>query len=246
VIVDKEGNLYGTTVNGGTDNAGVVFKLTPDGTETALYRFSGGTDGGYPESGLVMDSEGNLYGTTYGGGDLNFCDGFGCGTVYEITPPGAESVLHSFCSADNSICTDGFDPIAGLILAKGSLYGTTKWGGKDGYGTVFRLSLSGKEGTVLSFTVGGVNGELPDGPVTMDRDGNIYGTTSDGGSGIGNGIVFEISNTGTGTVLHYFNCSSLDGCQPTGSLLLNSSGNLIGTTLGGGTQGEGTVFEITP
>jgi len=86
LIADRQGNLYGTTANGGTNNYGVVFKLAPNRTETVLYRFSGGSDGANPEAGLAMDSEGNLYGTTYQGGDLSFCGGSGCGTVYKVTP----------------------------------------------------------------------------------------------------------------------------------------------------------------
>src|SRR5207253_5645914 len=143
---DAAGNLYGTTTSGGnfghcgTDGCGTVFKLTPSGTETLLYRFLGTPDASYPY-GLVRDAAGNLYGTTLGGG------AYGFGAVFKVTPSGEETVLHSF-----NLPPDGFIPVGVLVLdAAGNLYGTTTGGGFYGLGTVFKLTPSGKETILYSF-----------------------------------------------------------------------------------------------
>ncbi len=181
LIHDARGNIYGTTATGGANQfcpqqggCGTVFKIDPSGTLTVLYSFTGGTDGWDVQSGPVLDSKGNLYGTTVGGGT------FSLGTIYEITAEGSEKVLYSFAGAP-----DGADP--GQISLRGNaLYGTTYTGGDancstftGGCGTIFRASLS--EGEQVLYRFGGVSdGALPTGPVTFDTAGNLYGTTQEG------------------------------------------------------------------
>jgi uncharacterized repeat protein (TIGR03803 family) len=136
LVHDPQGNLYGTTEIGGPSGAGTVFKLTPDGTETVLYGFSGGADGGYPFAGVVLDKNGNLYGTTYEGGDLHCGNVYGCGTVFMLDTGGKETVLHTFTGG-----SDGAHPAAALLRdAAGDLYGTASEGGAYDYGTLFKLT----------------------------------------------------------------------------------------------------------
>jgi len=203
LIFDAAGNLYGTTVNGGTYNYGTAFRLSPgEGgwTETVLHNFGSGTDGAYLYGGLIFDAAGNLYSTTYAGGTYTSCTGTGgCGTVFELTPTGGggwtETVLYSFCPQDN--CTDGFYPEAGVILdAAGNLYGTTSLGGgPHSSGTVFELMPTvggGWTETVLhSFSIIGADGTNPVAGLIFDTAGNLYGTTYEGG--IGRGTVFELT-----------------------------------------------------
>lgn len=257
LIMDKEGNLYGTTNAGGANRLGTVFKLTPGGTETVLHSFAGGrTDGSNPYAGLVMDPKGNLYGVTSAGGNSEFCEGSGCGTVFEITSAGAEGVLYSFCPRATTTCTDGSFPRGTLLRASdGTFYGTTSNGGTSilcggGCGTAFKLS--GRTETILhSFGAGSTDGIFPLGGLIMDSGGNLYGATNDGGSSGQYGTVYEISTTGTETILHNFIDNGVDGLYPQGSLILDSSGNLYGATSAGGTgsfitNNGGVLYEITP
>ncbi|MGH6847915.1 MAG: choice-of-anchor tandem repeat GloVer-containing protein, partial [Methylocella sp.] len=141
LIADSSGNLYGTTSQGGASGNGVVFKLSPGGTETVLYSFKGGSDGSHPQAGLIADSSGILYGTTpRGGGSVSGCDGgAGCGVVFKLSPGGTETVLYAFTNG-----SDGGEPLAGLIAdSRGNLYGTTFRGGALGSGTVFKLAGTG-------------------------------------------------------------------------------------------------------
>ena len=197
VIADKAGNLYGTTMQGGghTDcsvnyeGCGTVFKLTPDGTETVLYAFTGGSDGAYPESGVIMDEAGNLYGTTESGG--TGCDGSGCGTVFKVAPDGTETVLYAFQGS-----TDGANPLGGLIADKaGNFHGTTNSGGtgcrNQGCGTVFRLAPDGTK-TILE-TMKEKTGEGPAAALLLGKHGTLYGTASFGGDN-DNGVVFSVKN----------------------------------------------------
>lgn len=196
LIFDGSGNLYGTTTEGGGHGCGgtgcgTVFKLTPDGSETVLYRFSGGSDGAEPVAGLVLDAAGNLYGTTELGGAACAAEE-GCGTVFRLAPDGTETLLYRF-----GIGSDGSYPVAGLVLdAQGNLYGTTNSGGGSscpgaGCGTVFKLTPDGSETILYRFT-GGTDGAYPQAPLVMDPQGNLYGTTT-GGGGTGQGTVFEIT-----------------------------------------------------
>jgi uncharacterized repeat protein (TIGR03803 family) len=239
LILDKDGNLYGVTQNGGTgaEDSGTVFKLTPTGAETVLYSFcseANCADGQWPYGGLARDPKGNLYGTTSIGGADNF------GTVFKVAPSGEETVLHSFTRG-----VDGGYPWAGLIRdSKGNLYGTTQQGGTNDTGTVYEITPSGTETVIYSF------GLIPDGnyplaPLLLDKDGNLYGATVVGGT-YNSGTVFEVSPSGQETMLWSFNGAS-DGQYPyeTG-LVRDAKGNLYGTTEAGGEYGYGVVFKVTP
>jgi uncharacterized repeat protein (TIGR03803 family) len=231
LIADSMGNLYGTTEEGGAYGFGVVFELTPGGTETILHSFAGGSDGAYPFASLIMDGAGNLYGTTLLGGTG------GDGTVFEVSA-GTESVLHSFAGSD------GAYPAASLVMdGAGNLYGTTSEGGAStncsgGCGTVFELA-GGTETVVHSFS--GSDGATPEAAVIISGGANLYGTTQAGGAN-GAGTVFEISGKHKELVLHSFGAGS-DGAYPV-SAIIKKSGYFYGTTFGGGTNGSGTVYKL--
>jgi uncharacterized repeat protein (TIGR03803 family) len=233
VVRDASGNLYGTTQNGGTSNAGTVFQLDPTGKKTVLYSFTGSADGGQPVAGLVLDVKGNLYGTTTQGGS-SFA-----GTVFKVDPTGKETVLYNFTGSN-----DGGPPEADVIRdSRGNLYGTTNLGGTWSAGTVFKVDGHGQETVLHNFT-GGNDGWLPTGgSLVRDSSGNLYGTTPQGGS-TDFGIVFKIDTKGNETVLHTF--SGSDGKVPYGTLALDKTGNLYGTTYEGGAYGGGVVFKIAP
>jgi len=249
VILDKSGNLYGTTERGGTNHAGTVFELSPPAagknawTERILFEFYQ-SHGALPLSPLIADVAGNLYGTTDRGGK-------GYGTVFELSPPTigqiawTEKVLFAFNR------TDGDGPQGGLVAdGAGNLYGTTAGGAGKGYGTVFELSppAPGKtawtEKVLASFD--GINGEFPVGGLIADKAGDLYGTTSHGGKGFG--ILFELSPPApekaawAETILASFN----DGEYPLGGLIADDAGTLYGTTSSGGKYNGGTVFEVSP
>jgi uncharacterized repeat protein (TIGR03803 family) len=241
LIRDAAGNLYGTNERGGPNNSlGTVFKLDTSDMLTVLYAFTGNTDGWIPNPGLVMDKAGNLYGTTQQGG-AGSCFG-GCGAVFKVNKDGKETVLYSFGGGK-----DGMIPMAGVVMdAVGNLYGTTLAGGDQrSYGTVFKISKSGKE-TVLHRFTGGGDGGSPYGSLILDDEENLYGTTSAGGTGCsgGCGTVFMMNKTGRETVLHRFHGRD-DGDAPFDSLVRDTKGNLYGTTVGGGTYGFGTVFKVS-
>ena len=220
---------------------------------SVLHAFTGGSDGAYPSAGLIMDSGGNLYGTTAGGGGGS-CN-LGCGTVFKLAPDGTETVLHAFTGGDGAL------PLGDLIQdSAGDLYGTTKMGDSGdcelskihGCGTVFELAPDGTE-TVLHAFTGGNDGAFPVAGVTEDKAGNLYGTTFAGGANCQSyacGTVFEIAADGTETVLHSFG-GGTDGGYVYSRLRLDETGNLYGTTYqGGGTAcygyGCGIVFELAP
>jgi uncharacterized repeat protein (TIGR03803 family) len=240
-----DGNLYGTTEQGGANGAGTVFKMTTGGTVTKLYDFCSQpscADGANPNVGLVQDTDGNFYGTTFGN-DNPTCGAFGCGTVFKITSGGTLTTLHSFCA--KSSCLDGGNPTAALVQGTdGNLYGTTSAFGKDLEGTVFKISTSGKFTTLHTFS--GTDGNSPYGGVIQGIDGNFYGTTGYGGAS-GNGTVFKITSTGKLTVLHSF--TGADGANPYAGLVqlpYPLGPYLYGTTYAGGAKGYGTIFEIAP
>lgn len=216
-------------------------------TFKTLDDFSGGTDGGYPSSGVVEDDNGNLYGTTSYGGDLNCLNGpQGCGVVFKLSKAGKESVLYSFTGG-----ADGGYPSGGLIQdPNGNLYGTSQRGAY-GWGTVFKLSQAGEE-TVLYAFDGGSDGGAAYSGVVRDTAGNLYGATFAGGDlscpyHDGCGVVFKLSRGGKLTVLHSFTGGS-DGLGPSG-LFRDAKGNLYGTTVAGGRPGCGTgcgvVFRLS-
>ena len=213
LILGVAGNMYGVAAAGGVYDAGVVYELdTTTGTETVLYNFSGGSDGGGPSSVLTADAAGNLYGTAHGGGNFNGdCAASGCGVVFKLSPQSngswKETTLYAFCP--ESECADGFEPLAGPLVrdSAGNLYGTTIFGGtarncaggQEGCGVVFKLDTTGAETVLHSFTLG-ADGGVPGTGLTMDKLGNLYGVTSAGGdlkcaagSGQGCGVVFRLT-----------------------------------------------------
>jgi hypothetical protein len=263
VILDTSGNLYGTTMYGGsgtcnnygTPGCGTVFELRPKTgggwSEEVLCDFqNNGTDGNYPQAGVIFDAAGNLYGTTLGGGT----DGYG--TAFELisTKRGTwtEKVLHDFNSNDG-----GGSPDGSLIFnSSGNLFGTITGSGNcnsgNGCGSVFELipKASGAWTAKVLHKFNGADGDSPGAGLILDASGNLYGTTEEGGNGTCNGgcgIVFELTQkTGgawTEKVLHKFNGS--DGYGPD-SLIFDNSSNLYGLTYLGGTHRSGTVFELTP
>jgi len=265
LISDSAGNLYGVTQFGGTHGQGTVFKLSNSGgtwSESILYSFTGSSDGGEPLGRLVMDSAGNLYGTTEGGGDPTCVQGSGyCGVVFEVFPGAGgtwtEKTLLEFTTAN------GREPIAGLTFDDaGNLYGSTFFGGADGWGTVFELSPNGDgtwTQTVLhNFNLDG-NGGKPNSDLVFDAAGNLYGTTANGGllqdclDKFGCGTVFEMSpQAGAGWTekpLVAFN--GKNGTPPTG-VVFDLSGDLVGVTPDGGVgtcsgfivNGCGEVYEL--
>ncbi len=235
LIADSGGNLYGTTDQGGTNGYGTVFQIaagTNALSDIVSFNIGGdGTQGTSPVAGLIADSSGNLYGTTMGGG-VNFD-----GTVFEVA-----AGTHALTTLAAFNETNGETPSAGLIFdAKGNLYGTTSEGGAKGDGTVFEIAAGTHALTTLvSFT--GANGEKPGAGLVLDANGNLYGTTQQGGQH-GDGTVFEIAN-GTQTLSTLVAFKGTNGSTPDGGLMFDSSGNLFGTTLLGGTHNDGSVFEI--
>ncbi|MGC9946834.1 MAG: choice-of-anchor tandem repeat GloVer-containing protein [Bryobacteraceae bacterium] len=233
LVFDSAGNLYGTTEGLYPTYAGMVYKLNPAGQETTLYAFTGGADGAEAMSALVLDPEGNLYGTTYAGGPAKL------GTVYEVSSTGQETVLYAFLGA-----LDGALPSAGVIAdPEGNLYGTTAYGGTFNAGTVFKVDPSGHQ-TILYNFAGGTDAAYPSAPVTRDADGNLYGTTTNGGAA-NYGTVYKLDTTGHETVLYSFT-GGTDGGAPYASVVLDPAGNLYGTAVIGGAHDAGVVFKVDP
>jgi uncharacterized repeat protein (TIGR03803 family) len=264
LVFDTAGNIYGGTIGGGSQQDGTIFKLTPHAgaawTESVIWNFHG-KDGVNPNGGLIFDKAGNLYGTTTSGGGLGrqTCINLGCGTAFRLSP-GANgkwtlTTLYAFQGQ-----SDGSNPNSGLAMdSAGNLYGTTTEGGilgtGLGYGVVFKLSSSSggwTESVLYSFT-GGADGGNPSSDVIFDASGNLYGVTADGAngsecSGLECGVVFELSPVAGGqwreSVLYSFN--GIDGDDPVGNLTFDEAGNLYGTTrFGVSGAAKGTVFKLT-
>ena len=239
VIQGTDGSFYGTTYYGGastncSQGCGTIFKVSASGSFTNLYFFSSG-DGAVPNSSLVQGSDGSFYGTTAFGG-TNLCN---CGTVFRITPGGSLTMLYTFGGSPN----DGAQPYAGLVQGSdGNFYGTTRIGGPDNVGTVFRISPSGIK-TNLYFFGGLPDGRQPHAALVQASDGNFYGTTSQGGP-LNRGTVFRISPGGSYTNLYSFGIES--GQDPVFALTQGTDGNLYGTAQQGGTNNAGSVFRISP
>jgi len=243
-----DGNFYGTTGAGGPIGYGTVFRLTPSGSLTSLYYFCSLTncpDGWAPNTGLLLATDGYFYGTTQNGGSLN-----SAGTVFKISGSGALTTLYSFCVTSG--CPDGANPLAGL--AEGldrDGYGTAYQGGAYGSGTVFKITSTGALTTLhnfcsthSSFCPDGAN---PAAGMVLGADGNLWGTTQNGGK-YGDGTVFKISSSGTLTTIYSF-CAlagCADGAFPDTALVQGSDGNFYGGTLGGGIHTAGTLFKVTP
>ena len=238
LVRGEEGNFYGTTEVGGAYSYGTVFKLDRTGKYSVLYTFSGGQDGADPIGGLVLDSKGNLYGTTAGGG------GGAYGTVFKVDVTGKETVLYRFKGPP-----DGYGPLRDLVRDNaGNLFGTTVSGGDYDNGAIFKLDASGAETILYSFT-GGADGSNPVAALVRDDAGNLYGTTEYGGNsgcdGYGCGVAFRLGTNGSYSVLHTFS-GGAGGANPSSSLILDPAGNLFGTTYKGGGRQVGTVFKLTP
>jgi uncharacterized repeat protein (TIGR03803 family) len=289
LIADANGNLFGTTKEGGNSTncpglgCGTVFEIANNGPSTApsyasslitLVSFCAlpyCADGEEPNPGLIADPNGNLFGTTLGGGaHLQSCFGGPCGTVFEIVNNGTRAApsyasspktLVSFCALPN--CADGYYPTHGLIAdANGNLFGTTLVGGEYGRGTVFEIVNNGPSTapsyassliTLVSFCVLPycADGQQPASTLIAGAVENLFGTTTEGGGQGSNGTAFEIAKTpgtptgyaSTPTTLISFNFT--DGSAPLDRLVADPNGNLFGTTTGGGACRAGTVFEIT-
>jgi uncharacterized repeat protein (TIGR03803 family) len=266
LVEGSDGNLYGTASGGfAPQTYGTVFRITPDGVLTTLYSFCSQpncADGVSPDSGLTQASDGNFYGATPLGGNYSNCPGEaggnGCGTIFKITPSGKLTTLYTFCPDAN--CPDGEGPDTALIQAKdGNFYGMTDGGGANGdYGTIFRITPTGRLTTLYSFCAQtNSQGYCTDGaePVGLAEgpDGNFYGTAPVGGasgpsctSGTGCGTLFRVTPRGVLTTLHSFcsddNCT--DGVFPGAAPIQATDGKFYSTTLFGGTYNSGTVFSL--
>jgi uncharacterized repeat protein (TIGR03803 family) len=239
LIRDRKGRLFGSTSVGGRYAAGAIFEVTKSGREHTLYSFKDNPDGKFPWK-LTLDGTGNIYGTTAQGGK------YGNGTVFKLSPDRQETVLYSFRGAP-----DGQYPGAGVIRdAKGSLYGTTAYGGVYNAGLIYELTSQGKEIVLYSFGQFQNDGGLPESDLTFDPEENLYGTTQVGGE-YGAGTIFKLSKSGKETVLYNFGSQPNDGAFPSSGLLRDSRGNFFGVTMNGGYdgcnpgQGCGTVYELT-
>jgi uncharacterized repeat protein (TIGR03803 family) len=249
LALTPDGDFYGTAFSGGAYGHGVLFKITPSGTLTTLYSFcaeAGCPDGSAPHAPLLLAADGGLYGITEAGGATNN------GTVFKISPAGALTTIHSFCSQTN--CADGNQPNGGLIQATdGNLYGTASSGGAYGSGVVFKITPSGNLTTLYSFCAEAAcaDGDAPLAGLVQATDGNFYGTTPSGGVSAecnrGCGTAYKINWAGTLTVLYSFcGCSEDEGQAPVAGLVQATDGNLYGTTYGAIASTWGTVFRITP
>ncbi len=228
LVQGSDGNFYGTTYNGGFSNEGMLFRITPGGTNILLHSFSG-ADGARPYAGLVLGTDGNFYGTTSLGG-------LGGGTIFKMTPTGSVSTLYQFGGSGGTL------PYGGLVQGTdGNFYGTTSGGGTNGHGTVFQITPSGTLTYIYNFA--GTDGGAPYASLVQGTDGNFYGTTFQGGAN-NLGTVFNITSTGTLTTLYNF--AGTDGSMPYASLVQGTDGNFYGTTSSGGASNDGSVFQITP
>lgn len=247
LTLGADGNFYGTTTAGGSANGGTFFRITPSGIISILHSFGDGSvtgDGSNPQSVPVQGTDGNFYGTTYGGA-------FGNGNIYKMTPQGNETIIHAF--TDGTVPNDGYGPQGGLIQGPdGEFYGTTEGGGPaGGYGTVFKITPQGQEAILCGFqsaisSIG--SGQMPQCILALGPDGNFYGTTPTGGSQNG-GTIFEVTPQGVLTNLHSFNDGTVpvDGITPNTGLTLGSDGYLYGMTQAsppGSSATGGTIYRL--
>jgi uncharacterized repeat protein (TIGR03803 family) len=248
LIADAKGNLYGVTVFGGATGNGTVYEISPDGngnwTETVLHSFKAGADGGTPNAGLLLDSAGNLYGTTWAGG------AHGQGSIFELTPNGdgswTNNVIYSFQGL-----SDGSLPAGSLIFDKsGNLYGTASGTGAYGGGVVFELRHTAQgwvQRPLHQFVPRSLDGWSPGGAIAFDKQGNLYGTTVTGGSAL-QGVVYKLTPSGSlwkPSIIHAFQ-GGADGANPVGGVTVDALGNVYGTTTAGGTTNDGIVFQLSP
>ncbi len=241
LALGADGCLYGTTSAGGSNNCGTVFKVTPGGVLTTLVHFTGNgasNKGQSPMAGLTLGPDGSFYGTTVNGG--------GYGTLFKMTPAGVLTTLLTFTG--NGTSNKGSYPYSSLTLGTdGHFYGTTYAGGSSNCGTVFKVTPEGVLTTLVHFTGNGASnkGERPYTGLEPAGDGGFYGTTYEGGSH-DRGTIFHINPAGVLTTLVQFTTDPVHGWGPRGNLTLAADGHLYGTTVGGGTHGRGTAFQMTP
>jgi len=246
LVEGTDGNLYGTTRAGGAHDGGTIFQMTPAGSQTVIYSFctqSRCSDGTLP-NGLALGSDGNFYGTTYGGG------AGGLGTVFQMTPAGTLTTLYSFCMSSG--CPDGSGPHASLVEGTdGNFYGTTVFGGSTlNTGVAFKITPTGTMTTLYRFCsqAGCADGAYPTAALVLGVNGNFYGTTESGGTQGVFGTAFEISSSGTLTTLYSFCAltSCADGAVPEGPLVQAPNGTFYGVATDYGANGSGgTIFGIT-
>jgi len=259
LLLDAGGNLYGTTVEGGvegdckTAGCGSVFKISQIGTETVLYPFDVFANGLNPMGGLIRDQAGNLYGTTSEGGNFlghSLCHDHGCGTIFELSPAGAETVLFAFFDIDlhHQANYNGIHPFGDLAMdAKGNLYGTGSTIGPKYAGSVFELTPTGDESVLHWFHSYTHDGKYVNAGLVLDSAGNLYGTTQAGGVHQG-GTVFEIDAAGTESVLYSFGKAkkyAANGYDLGASVMRDAQGNFYGTTLLGGKYNHGVVYKLS-
>ena len=255
LVADAKGDLYGTTFTGSPKGYGTVYRLSPRSNggrswrEKVIFHFRRPADGEYPQSALIFDGAGNLYGMTPAGGPK------GSGVVFELSPPAggegewSETILHNF-----GVRSDGAEPYGGLVFGPdGSLYGTTSFGGANASGTVFRLTPDQHSGTwnetIIFNFANGPDGGYPYATLAFDASGALYGPTLNGGNS-GNGVVFQLTPPSSGTlwneaVLHSFDAPG-DGQMPREGVTLDPAGNVFGTTEVGGANNWGVAYEVSP
>ena len=255
LVRDGAGTLYGTTYFGGTYTNGVVFKLSKSGDESTLFNFNGGSEGGFPNSNLILDQAGNLYGPAEQGTK-------GGGVLFKLSPKGKEKVLYNF---GGCACLKPRGPEGALLMdASGNLYGATVLGGIKGRGpeceyfgcgTIFRFDAATRKLQVLYGFKGGRDGAYPSGPLLQDAEGNFYGAAENGGDlscpefpDLGCGTLFKLSKDGTFTVVHTFT-GGADGANPQPGLIMDAAGDLYGAAAAGGDSvcddGCGTLFKLS-
>ena len=231
VVLDSSGNMYGTTANGGSTGAGILWEYSPSGAFTILHTFTSTTDGSNPNCPIVINQN-NIYGTTFGSGPSTY------GTLWEYSSTGTFTVLHSFVSA-----SDGGNPFAGVTFdSSGNMYGTCWQGGANSGGTLWEYSSTGTFSVLHAFT-SALDGKTLYRGASFDTSGNLYGTCNAGGAN-SSGTIWEYSSTGTFSVLYSLTSAS-DGGSPYAGVTVNSSGNLYGTCETGGAHSGGTLWEIS-
>lgn len=245
LVLDSHGNLYGTTVQGGTNTCGTVFKLAPQAnppwTETVLYNFGCFSDGKNPHGGVTFDPQGNLDGTTVSGGSGPSCGSYGCGVLFQLTPT-IENVLHSFSGGN-----DGFGPGGAVVLdSAGHIFGETPDGGSHAQGTIYEVSGTGthsQERVIHAFT-GGKDGATGSLGTLLLKSGALYGVTETGGAHA-KGTAFKLSVPTRKLATLYAFKGTPDSGSPYGGLVMDAHGNLYGTTYDGGANNMGAVFELS-
>lgn len=253
LVRHPDGNYYGTAMNGGAHGMGTAFRLTPTGTLTVLHAFAGAPgDGGSPRGQLTLGSDGNLYGTTVCGNASAPMSNGGCGgTVYRLSTSGAYTLLASFSSKNT-----GYHSLSGVTQVGNTLYGTTTAGGPNDFGTIFKVNMDGTGFALLYTFQGGLtaptpngDGMRPVGKLLLATDGNLYGTTSNGGSHAsiypkGDGTVFRITPSGVYTLLGDLGATATDASHPVAGLTMGKDGMIYGTADDGGINGTGAIFKF--